>query len=237
MRALIIIAHPDDETLYFSAGLKKFSETVELDLLCMTYNEGSPRAVELHEACKNLKIKIHFGGLQDTGIKSCLEGVEEKLAEYVKSLSPTEPYEVIITHPFHGGEKPHPHHIQLFYATRDLCHKENVKFGFFSEKSLRIPRHNKLDFVFTDNFEFKIFIFRIRNIFKNWVSFRFFATQLLMAFVSWRNRKREQKFLLSSFTASHDEKSERLSKYTSQKDFLLHYKTSRQIEEFLYLEK
>jgi LmbE family N-acetylglucosaminyl deacetylase len=42
----------------------------------------------------------------------------------------------VITHPPHGGEKPHPHHIQSYVATKKLCKSYHVGFGFFCETKL-----------------------------------------------------------------------------------------------------
>lgn len=134
---LVVVAHPDDECLYFFGGLKALSEMANITVLSATYTRTSHRAKELRAACQFLGIQCDFLEIPDLGFNTLLSGLEAKFSHYITKRN----FDVIITHPPHGGEKPHPHHLQVFLTSLLFCLENRFRFAFFSECQSSLCKH------------------------------------------------------------------------------------------------
>ena len=131
---LVVVAHPDDETLWFYQSLQILKSQNEITIFCLTHSAESVRGKELIQLSQNIGIQVEFGQCKDTGINCLLNNVEVMHAFH--AAFSRNRYDLVITHPPHGGEKPHPHHIQSYVATKKMCKSYNVGFGFFCETKL-----------------------------------------------------------------------------------------------------
>lgn len=129
-KILIVVAHPDDETLWFYQGIISLKSKNQIDILCLTYSADSERGKELLQARECLGVNVYFGNCQDLGMSHLLRGLDVAVEERFREGN----YNLIITHPPHGGEKPHPHHIQTFQFLKDFTRRKKVRFSFFCEQ-------------------------------------------------------------------------------------------------------
>lgn len=133
-KILVVVAHPDDETLWFFQSIQQLKENNQLLILCMTHAAISKRGKELQAVADKYALKIIFGHCEDTGINRLLKQQEVQQA-FIKVFSKYK-FDLVITHPPHGGEKPHPHHLQVYLAAKDFSKYYHFAFGFFCEQKL-----------------------------------------------------------------------------------------------------
>ena len=145
-KILLIVAHPDDETLWFFQSMQQLKNTNEITVFCLTHAADSKRGKELSKVIDDLGIKVVFGHCEDTGIDHLLKKNELRQA-FIKVFS-NHKANLAITHPPHGGEKPHPHHIQIYKISKEFCEYYSVQFGFFSEQKLLAKSNNEHDYFF-----------------------------------------------------------------------------------------
>lgn len=118
---LLVVSHPDDETLFFSGALLNSTDRPWV-VICATNGNadgaGRERAKQFQAACKKLKvaqaIQLSFPDIYENRLD--INGLVEQLQQF------SEPYEVYT----HGivGEYGHPHHqdiscaVHRFYGDR-----------------------------------------------------------------------------------------------------------------------
>ena len=133
-RALVVGAHPDDETMGAGAMLPRL-ETGGLEIVCVT--DGAPRhrrswgrqefrtwdeyagarLGELHRAMGVAGIpeaRLHRLGLMDNETSFDMAALAYRLMERFQELAP----EVVLTHPYEGG---HTDHDAVAFAARAAC--------------------------------------------------------------------------------------------------------------------
>lgn len=239
LRLLLVIAHPDDEMLWFFGGLKKLSEQHDITLYCLTYDENTIRGKELMTAASTLNLKCRFGNLEDTGITNCLHNLRSTFKEFLDACLFETPFDIIITHPIHGGEKPHLHHIQAFYAVRSECRIRNIAFGFFSERRLPLVEITKSEFKLTSQFMFSFDLFYFKLLLGSSKSKSKKFTEIACHIGESLKYlfKKNQLFILNRFFIRPTEKINILHNYPSQIHHLLKYRSVYDSVEYLYLEK
>lgn len=131
---LVAVAHPDDETLWFLQSLLTLQTQNRLQLFCATYGAESNRGRELNAVAKQFGFAVEFGGCEDRGIDRLLRENEVKRA--LNAIHARCPFHAVITHPLTGGEKPHPHHIQMHLYALEYAVARGIGFGFFSDREL-----------------------------------------------------------------------------------------------------
>lgn len=131
---LIVVAHPDDETLWFFQSTQVLKQNNRIQIFCMTHAAVSKRGKELQSMADAFGLKVLFGHCEDTGFNKYLKSKEVEQA-FIKIFS-RQKFDLVITHPPHGGEKPHPHHIQIYLEVKKFSKFHNFKFCFFSEQKL-----------------------------------------------------------------------------------------------------
>lgn len=136
---LLVVAHPDDETIFFG-GLLQVYRRRPWKVVCVTDGnadgQGARRKSDFMTACSQLKVKdCEMWGFSDQFEKRI------DLATLQSQLSPLQPAEVFT----HGilGEYGHPHHQDVCLAVSRAFHKVplwNVAYNCFAEKLFRLPR-------------------------------------------------------------------------------------------------
>jgi LmbE family N-acetylglucosaminyl deacetylase len=138
---LLVVAHPDDETLFFSAAVLQQRE-LPWTVICVTDGnadgQGSHRALQFKQACKKLKVSksLHwdFPDIYEKRLDS------QRLMEKLQALpKPTEVYT-------HGatGEYGHPHHQDVSFAVHSVFAKKTPvwapAYNCQSEKIFRLSQ-------------------------------------------------------------------------------------------------
>lgn len=123
-KALIVVAHPDDEVLFFSSILDQ--NNIESHVICITDGNADKRGLERNKefesAMKFYNVssfdKYNFPDLYDVGLDK--KSLEEKLRESLHNLKIHDNTDwIIFTHgPF--GDYGHPHHIEASYVLHQI---------------------------------------------------------------------------------------------------------------------
>jgi hypothetical protein len=142
---LVVVAHPDDETLWFYGGLKRLSQKFNVDILCLTLGGNSVRAREVVMATTHLAVNVIFGDLAVHKRSSLLCDLQVPVMEHILK----KPYKLIITHPPGGNLNSHPHYLQCFHVIRRIANRHKIRFGFFSESPQMSQLQGKYRFRFT----------------------------------------------------------------------------------------
>lgn len=230
-KILIITAHPDDETLWFYQSIQQLRQNNEVLILCMTYSSISKRGKELVDLAQVLNLKIIFGHCKDTGIHNLLSENEVEQA-FLKIFS-RHKFDILITHPPHGGEKPHPHHIQIYRYSKDYAKKTGITFGFFCEQ--KIMKYNNSDQLFCLEFSQKKYIFHRLLIAYKTMHRKFRFSFLKNGFFDLLFFKK--KFLAYEVHVNVSDKQNALLKFESQQTVLKSYNAYYKKSEYLYLEQ
>lgn len=116
MKYAIVVAHPDDETIW-AGGL---AARLKCDIVCCSIPKRDPvRALKFYDACEQLKCR---------GV--VLPAQENPPYPLDLSLLDLEKYDHIFTHN-EVGEYGHAHHIQLHkHICEKYSHKKKSYFGF-----------------------------------------------------------------------------------------------------------
>ena len=118
--ALLVVAHPDDESIFFS-GLLMNNRKLPWKVVCVTDGNadlaGSKRADQFKKACGLLKVESQQWSFPDK-FETRLD--TEKLMLKLMELDPPE---VVYTHEI-LGEYGHPHHQDVSYAVHRAFSKK-----------------------------------------------------------------------------------------------------------------
>lgn len=231
-KILLVVAHPDDETLWFFQSLQKLKFANEILVFCLTHAASSERGKELSKVAEHLGLKIVFGHCEDTGIDHFLKPNELKQA-FIQMFSKNK-IDLAVTHPPHGGEKPHPHHIQLYFMTKEFCDAYHVQFGFFSEQKLLDRTTNERLFRFT--IKKKRYVCNrlsqgYHQICDDDDKFYFYIKSILSMLFNF------QKYSGFEVAVDLEEKQSALANFESQQEILKNYNAFYKKFEYLYVER
>ncbi len=175
MKRLIIVAHPDDETIWMGGTILKYPNK-EWTIVSLCRKEDSDRKPKFIKVCKYLNAEPIISNLDDEKLNPL---PIEKIMKKIKSIVPEKEYDVIYTHG-ENGEYGHIRHKEIHEAIKRLIANKELKCGKFitfsyanSEKTapnnsqLRIPIPNidadEYVQLSRDNFKKKLFL--IKNIY------------------------------------------------------------------------
>lgn len=230
-KILFVCAHPDDETLWAFQTLQCLKINNQLIILCMTYSENSDRGLELLALASQYDLKIKFGNCEDTGIDRLLIDSQMRLA--LGHIFSGFQFDLVLTHPPHGGEKPHPHHIQIYKSVKRWSKTDSRHFGFFSERKIMSSFGSDNKYTFKD----KLYLFRqiIRSVClmkksplnSKWKFFYSLFYDILLDTQIYKGFETA----VNTF-----EKKKALSNFESQLSFLNEYSSASSEFEYLYIE-
>lgn len=128
MRGLVLVAHPDDETLFAGAAMLARPD-VEWEVLCLTYTDFHERGQELAEALqalRHLKVDVRGGclGMADDGWPPTPRWYSVALS-VVHTATAGQIWDVVLTHSA-KGEYGHPHHIAVNSIARHLWTRDRI---------------------------------------------------------------------------------------------------------------
>lgn len=233
---LVVVAHPDDESLYFFGGLKLLSQFSNVTVLCVTHPKNSERGAEFLEACLSLQVRCEFLEMSDDGIDTLLPDFQKELSRFLLNKQ----FDLIVTHPPHGGEKPHPHHLQIFLAVFQRCLNSQIRFAFFSEceRSLcRLTNNRKYLHLpvsaLVRPYTIQLFTgLRLRSRFQWFSSVGIQLWTLIMQMINQR-----VVFSRIEIEVPLQEKQKALRHYTTQRSVLEMYRSANSDKEYLFFMK
>ena len=133
MRALVIVAHPDDELIWMGGFILKNKDwTFDVISLCRKNDED--RAPKFKEVCKRLNVNyFNMGNLEDEDLNNVRE---EKIIKNIKTMLNGNKYDYVFTHGF-NGEYGHKRHKEIYKAVKDMVKRKELivkKIFYFSYK-------------------------------------------------------------------------------------------------------
>lgn len=138
---LIVVAHPDDEILWFGGGVRiLLGSGIPIGIMSLTNKGNANRKVEFENACSKMGAVPLMADLPDGGRqiwKEPTNAIDEALNNagiQIGNLS------LLVTHSPFGNERQHPQHILVSNVIMKWALEHNLDTAFFS------------DFLLTSNF-------------------------------------------------------------------------------------
>jgi hypothetical protein len=122
---LIIVAHPDDETIWAGGMLlKSKSDNKEnRTILCLCRKEDTDRAPRFKEACEMFGAEGYISDMDDAEEGSYKEVSNEDIINRIMEVTKGKEYDSLYTHG-ENGEYEHIRHLQVHKAVCEMLDKE-----------------------------------------------------------------------------------------------------------------
>jgi Uncharacterized proteins, LmbE homologs len=142
-KVAIIVAHPDDETLW-AGGTILDHPSWNCFIVCLCRGSDKERAPKFYEALKALKAGGIMGDLDDGPEQDPLD--EDELEKVVIKLLPSTPFDLVITHNSTGEYTKHIRHVEtnkaviaLWLSGKIVC-KELWTFAYEDGNKAYFPK-------------------------------------------------------------------------------------------------
>ena len=123
IKVVVIVAHPDDETLWVGGTLLSTTNwDITIISLCRAKDED--RAPKFYKALKILNAKGTIGNLDDGPMQKPL--AEDIVENFILKLLPTNHFDLIITHNPLGEYTRHLRHEEIGIAVINLWYKRKI---------------------------------------------------------------------------------------------------------------
>lgn len=166
-KVLVIVAHPDDETIWVGGTLVKNKNKWKTTIISLCRKDDKDRAPRFRKACRILNAKGIMSDLEDEK----LDDMEPKeVIERIKKIIKDKNYDYIFTHG-KNGEYRHKRHIDVHKAvikmlkTKDLSCKKLFFFSYNKKGKFCYPDKNSDKFIYLSPSIFKEKKYLIKNVY------------------------------------------------------------------------
>lgn len=122
--ALVVVAHPDDETIWMGGTILKF-QNVRWTIFSLCRSDDPDRAPRFKNACRQYGARGIISDLEDEGVMNINTSVPEIERRLLRRLARTR-FTYVFTHGY-NGEYGHPRHKGVHRAVRRLVRKKKLQ--------------------------------------------------------------------------------------------------------------
>ena len=156
-RVLVIVAHPDDETIWMGGSLLKNKGKWNTTIISLCRKDDLDRAPKFKKVCSYYNAKCYISDLEDEKMND-IDPIE--IIERVKEFLQNKEFDYLFTHG-KNGEYGHKRHLDVHKAITIMVNKEELKpkkVFFFSYKprgEFTYPIRESDKLIYLDNTTFK----------------------------------------------------------------------------------
>lgn len=144
--ALIVVAHPDDETIWMGGTILKFSakggENINWTIFSLCRGDDPDRAPKFRKACKFYGARAVMSDLEDEGIMNVRESTPE-IEKRIKQEIGRKRFTYLFTHRY-NGEYGHPRHKGANRAVKNLIAENQLRADRVFSFGYTVPPGNDL---------------------------------------------------------------------------------------------